>query len=85
MLGHFFENIKCEDIPWRLAPLQEPRKCGFCSQNTRRSDQQVTGLGLCLRLRAASYLPIVERAYIISSTLHLDPAYQEPMRLLKET
>ena len=31
-----------------------------------------------------AYLPIVERAYIISSTLHLDPAYQEPMRLLKE-
>ena len=29
-------------------------------------------------------LPIVERAHIISSTLHLDPAYQEPMRLLKE-
>ena len=31
-----------------------------------------------------AYLPIVERAYIISSTLHLDKAYEEPMRLVKE-
>ena len=32
-----------------------------------------------------AYRPIVDQAYIISSTLHLDPAYQEPMRLLKES
>ena len=31
-----------------------------------------------------AYLPIVERAHIISSTLYLDKAYEEPMRMLKE-
>ena len=45
-----------------------------------------SGMGISSAAAALlkAYLPIVERAHIISSTLYLDKAYEEPMRLLKE-
>ena len=95
-MGFVCKRIKMRRHPLEVGPnpgakkvrFQQPRfpQIGPAGDGPRIILAAQSGMGKssAAAVLFKAYLPIVERAHIISSTLYLDKAYEEPMRMLKE-